>query len=725
MEVLSMKFKKLVGLLLVLIIAAFSATFAFAQTTVESGVFSNGVTWTLDDSGTLRVSGTGEVEGLIDLNGNIYETRGFPDSIKKSVKTVIVEEGITSIGRFAFYDFTRVEKVTLPNTVSFIGVDAFDGCALLKEINFPNSLKCIEPFAFQYCTSLKKIVLPESLETLGGDMSYSNNGESYIRYENDPAFPDCPFLTDVTVLNPQLKIENNEFGYSVIKPKLGYDEFGPAYAAWYEEGGDMNKVSEILDFNQGSQGLEYAPHDVTIKGYSGSTAEEYALNNAFTFENLGEQPYFSGVQVGDNAWASLSRDGLLRIYGTGSLWSEDEMDTERMITCLYCIYAYCPNIKNVVIDEGITSLGYISAYGLVPFAYNLESISYPATFSSDNVGLGAVDGYNPKLNKVYVNSKDITEIPAYLSDALRKGFKKINCSEYLIEEYLDANAEIYKLYIDTYDKYGIEFFGENRSEEAEAYFNERMTARQEKIEDIQNRMGEDPFVYPETEAEAIRQPMTVYGYENTKKLIEDYNSYIANDLGADAKIDFVNLCAHKNIDLRSSSSSYEPGYLLDIYCLDCGFVINENVSFVFDSLYDVPAILRTFTMVATYELSLEKDGQKIQPNGNITVKLPLPDGYNADTTAVYYIPDDGSYAERLETKCENGYVVFETNHFSKYAIVDESSKTDKPEPEPEPEQCDCICHKSGKFYRIINKIFCIFWRLFGINKVCSCGVNHY
>ncbi|MGN1419161.1 MAG: hypothetical protein ACI4W6_07515, partial [Acutalibacteraceae bacterium] len=40
------------------------------------------------------------------------------------------------------------------------------------------------------------------------------------------------------------------------------------------------------------------------------------------------------------------------------------------------------------------------------------------------------------------------------------------------------------------------------------------------------------------------------------------------------------------------------------------------------------------------------------------------------------------------------------------------------------ENCSCMCHKTG-FVGFIYKIIRIFWKLFGINKICDCGVNHY
>lgn len=124
-----------------------------------------------------------------------------------------------------------------------------------------------------------------------------------------------------------------------------------------------------------------------------------------------------------------------------------------------------------------------------------------------------------------------------------------------------------------------------------------------------------------------------------------------------------------------------------------------------------------------YDIVTLVNGSNVQPNGAVTVSLPLPTGYDPTTTSVYYVTESGT-VEKLDSKVENGYIIFETTHFSYYAIVDESSPIVTPEPTPQPEVCSCMCHKTGIqgfFYKIMR----IFWKLFKTNKTCSCGAVHY
>ena len=82
---------------------------------VYSGTCGEHLTWTLDDKGTLTISGTGEMN-----NSSFYEN----DSIEK----VIIEDGCTSIGEGAFSGCTSLTSITIPASVTSIGEDAFSGC---------------------------------------------------------------------------------------------------------------------------------------------------------------------------------------------------------------------------------------------------------------------------------------------------------------------------------------------------------------------------------------------------------------------------------------------------------------------------------------------------------------------------------------------------------------------------------------------------------------------
>ena len=74
-----------------------------------------------------------------------------------------------------------------------------------------------------------------------------------------------------------------------------------------------------------------------------------------------------------------------------------------------------------------------------------------------------------------------------------------------------------------------------------------------------------------------------------------------------------------------------------------------------------------------YDIATYKDGVKVQPNGEITVKVPLPDGFTTNKVFVCYVDSVSGKVTKIPCEVKDGYVIFKTNHFSEYAIVEQSA----------------------------------------------------
>lgn len=88
-------------------------------------------------------------------------------------------------------------------------------------------------------------------------------------------------------------------------------------------------------------------------------------------------------------------------------------------------------------------------------------------------------------------------------------------------------------------------------------------------------------------------------------------------------------------------------------------------------------------LLKAYEIHLEKvggsnDGEIVQPEGNVTVTIPIPEGWDASRTAVFYVADDGTVTDMKGTVSADGKTIsFETNHFSTYVLAQMPVKTDE------------------------------------------------
>ena len=76
------------------------------------------------------------------------------------------ENGITTVGGYAFRNCSRLQKVTLPSSLQSIKQSAFNHCAELTSIEIPEGTETIDGFAFTGCEALADVTIPESMKTI-------------------------------------------------------------------------------------------------------------------------------------------------------------------------------------------------------------------------------------------------------------------------------------------------------------------------------------------------------------------------------------------------------------------------------------------------------------------------------------------------------------------------------------------------------------------------------
>ena len=127
------------------------------------------VTYEYDESSkTLTFSGEGEM--------NVYTTDVFGDTyinpewsnLEGEVEHVIINEGVTNVGKHAFMGFAELKDIKLASTIESIGTAAFEGCKSLASIQLPEGLKTIEEEAFYECKSLTSISIPKNVTEIPG-----------------------------------------------------------------------------------------------------------------------------------------------------------------------------------------------------------------------------------------------------------------------------------------------------------------------------------------------------------------------------------------------------------------------------------------------------------------------------------------------------------------------------------------------------------------------------
>lgn len=127
-----------------------------------SGSCGEDATWELDYStGRLTISGTGAMEDY-----SFYDKAPWYEYMY-SINRVVIQKGITSIGKNAFWDCEYLTGVTIPEGVESIGDYAFLSCKRLRRITIPDGVTHIGRNAFDNCARLVDITLPESATSIG------------------------------------------------------------------------------------------------------------------------------------------------------------------------------------------------------------------------------------------------------------------------------------------------------------------------------------------------------------------------------------------------------------------------------------------------------------------------------------------------------------------------------------------------------------------------------
>ena len=174
------------ALILVLTLVLSVGSVSAAEPTIvdsgNCGKDGSNVTWTLDSTGLLTISGTGKMadyEMQYDSASDEYITTA---PWGNQAKMVVIGDGVTGIGAAAFYGCSDLTSVTMGSSVTDIWDGAFSGCTGLTSVTVPDSVTSIGEYAFYNCNSLTVIEIPEGVTTLGNSAFFGCDNLKEIRY---------------------------------------------------------------------------------------------------------------------------------------------------------------------------------------------------------------------------------------------------------------------------------------------------------------------------------------------------------------------------------------------------------------------------------------------------------------------------------------------------------------------------------------------------------------
>ena len=178
------------------LLAGLSPPQAWAAT-IQSGECGDNLTWTLDDDGTLTISGTGPMTD--------YPVGSSAPWLSFDFTSVVMESGVTTIGAYAFSSSTGLTGVTIPDTVTSIGENAFSDCYQLESVTIPASVASIGPMAFYMCNEMTSATISNGVTSIGESaFMYCSRLESVtipasVTSIDAAAFSGCDRLTEINV----------------------------------------------------------------------------------------------------------------------------------------------------------------------------------------------------------------------------------------------------------------------------------------------------------------------------------------------------------------------------------------------------------------------------------------------------------------------------------------------------------------------------------------------
>ena len=163
-----------------------------------SGSCGENVYYTLDSStGILTISGTGEIHAYTSSSNPFYRN--------SKIKTVVINNGVTSLGYMTFAYCENLTSITIPNSVTDLGGWTFRECTGLTSIEIPDSVTNFGVATFEGCSELTSVNIPNSVTSISGNTFSRCSGLSSITIPNsvtsigDYAFAECSSLTSIEI----------------------------------------------------------------------------------------------------------------------------------------------------------------------------------------------------------------------------------------------------------------------------------------------------------------------------------------------------------------------------------------------------------------------------------------------------------------------------------------------------------------------------------------------
>ncbi|MCQ2470751.1 MAG: leucine-rich repeat protein [Clostridia bacterium] len=646
-------------------------------TLAPTGQCGENVYWNFDEStGELIISGTGEMYDFsYEPSGAFCGDFESPFCDNETIQSVRVVGGVTYIGAYAFANCKNLFYISLyadgiaESSVERIGMAAFYRCENLYGFIIPDSVVRIDCGAFDSCSNLNSIYIPDT-----------------VKYIDDFIFCNCSNLKEVNLPSNITKIPSMMFNCCFNLESITL----PSTVKTIDTSA-FNCCCRLKDiYFEGTKENWEKINIIEHEGY------EY---NTFLYDEI----YHIGIHTTDSPvfgkcgkdinWELDETTGELTISGTGEMrfyeqYREYDYSYDYNYSSPFC---YHNSIKSIVIEDGIET---ISDYTF-ECCKNITSITI--SDSVTNIGAYAFSGCSSLASITIPDSveyigdyafKDCSSltsitIPDSITDINSWTFYK--CSSLTSVTIPESVTRInYSAFYDCNSLSDVYFGGTSEQWNEIIIYNCNDPLLKATIHCTDDHVH--TLSHISTPASCVIKGME---YDICVECGEVLNSVTTPEKGhswgewvtvTEPTVDAEGLAQRECSVCKETETQPIPKLNVAkdeksgveiVFSDEFDGDIDVMVSDAFDgqSLQLIEAKYPD-SQTAIFDITTTQNGEKVQPDGSVTVRIPLPDGFGTENIFVCYVDSVNGNVTKIPATVENGYVVFTAEHFSHYAIIE-------------------------------------------------------
>jgi len=591
-----------------------TVTIGNSVTSIVSGVFAYCENLTSINVDTDNQYYSSDENGIL-FNKDKTKIIQYPCANKRSTYTV--PDSVTRIGENAFYDCSSLTTVTLPYGLTSIEFMAFCGCIGLEHILIPDNVTSIEMYAFYNCTNLESVLIPDNVTSIG-----------------NYAFGDCKSLSSIIVDENNINYSSDENGVLFNKDKTLLMQYpiGNTRSTYIVP----NSVTSI-----GDDAFAYCRSLTSITIPDSVNIIEYAA--FYGCDGLSDV-YYSGTEAEWNKITIESyNDALLNAtihfnssgedvhtHSYTSAITKEASCTETGIKTYTCECGDTYTEQIPVADHTLTHKTVASTCKVNGYEYDYCS-NCKGEFNKVELPLGNHKNNHitvPSTCKVQGMSYDLCTVCGQTSNT-----KVLPLADHTTKHIkVDSTCKVAGYEYDECTVCG--------------------TKLNEKTLPLADHTWGDWEVTtePTTSAEGVKtRKCSVCGDTET------------------ASIPMLQVIKDEETGIEIEySDEYDSGVKVEVeevYDGNSFQLVQDNYGKVNSTIFDI----NTF-----------KDGVKVQPSGKVKVRIPLPVEFSEELNVfVCYVDSVNGTVENIPATVVDGYIEFEAEHFSHYAVVQHIGKVNK------------------------------------------------